>query len=268
MSAQPGIRKYPRTRHLEGSRLQPGDEDLTQVRFGDLAGCHLVVEEKVDGANCAISFSSAGELLLQSRGHYLTGGPRERQFAPLKSWAAVHADALCDALTDRYVLYGEWMWAKHTVFYDRLPHLFLEFDVLDRERETFLSTPARRELLAGLPVVSVPVLHEGPLGGSDELVALLGPSRFKSPDWRDALVRAAHEAGADPQMTCAQTDDSDVAEGLYVKHEEGGRVIGRYKWVRAGFLQAILDSGSHWTTRPLVTNRLAEGADLYAAGDA
>ena len=51
------IQKYPRTRHIEGSRLQPGDEDLEAVPFRDIAGRHLVVEEKIDGANCGISFS-------------------------------------------------------------------------------------------------------------------------------------------------------------------------------------------------------------------
>ena len=68
------IKKYPRTPHLEGSRLQPGDEDLSQIRFSQIAGKHIVVEEKIDGANSAISFSEDGELLLQSRGHFLTGG--------------------------------------------------------------------------------------------------------------------------------------------------------------------------------------------------
>src|SRR5205807_2014548 len=33
------------------------------------------------------------------------------------------------ALTDRYILYGEWLYAKHTVFYTDLPHYFLEFDI-------------------------------------------------------------------------------------------------------------------------------------------
>ena len=41
--------KYPRTQHIEGSRLQKGDEDLDGVRFRDLKGQHLVVEEKIDG---------------------------------------------------------------------------------------------------------------------------------------------------------------------------------------------------------------------------
>ena len=53
--------KYPRTRHLEGSRLQPGDEDLDVVPMAALAGAHLVVEEKVDGANAAFSFGAGGE---------------------------------------------------------------------------------------------------------------------------------------------------------------------------------------------------------------
>ena len=60
------IIKYPRTPHLEGSRLQPGDEDLSQIPFRQIAGRNLVVEEKCDGANSAVSFSPSGQLLLQS----------------------------------------------------------------------------------------------------------------------------------------------------------------------------------------------------------
>ncbi len=124
------LRKYPRTPHLAGSRLQPGDDDLDQVPFADLAGRYLVVEEKLDGANSAVSFDADGALLLQSRGHYLTGGPRERHFAPFKAWAASVAPWLWPVLGDRYIVYGEWLYAKHTVFYDALPHYFCEFDVL------------------------------------------------------------------------------------------------------------------------------------------
>ncbi|WP_246002030.1 RNA ligase family protein [Allorhizocola rhizosphaerae] len=105
--------KYPRTAHLEGSRLQAGDEDLAQTPFAPLRGRHLVVEEKLDGANAGISFGPGGELRLQSRGHYLTGGPRERQFALLKSWAATLAPRLWPVLGERHVVYGEWLYAKH-----------------------------------------------------------------------------------------------------------------------------------------------------------
>ena len=58
------IIKYPRTPHIQGSRLQPGDEDLRQRPFSDIAEKHVVLEEKIDGANSAISFSDDGELRL------------------------------------------------------------------------------------------------------------------------------------------------------------------------------------------------------------
>ena len=39
--------KYPRTPHIEGSRLQPGDEDLDSVPFSAIASQYVVVGEKV-----------------------------------------------------------------------------------------------------------------------------------------------------------------------------------------------------------------------------
>ncbi|MCG5214841.1 RNA ligase family protein [Streptosporangium sp. KLBMP 9127] len=259
------LRKYPRTRHLAGSRLQPGDSDLAAVPYEEVAGRFLVVEEKLDGANAAISFSADGELRLQSRGHYLAGGPRERQFGPLKAWAAAVRQQLWRCLGSRYVMYGEWMYAKHTVFYDALPHYFCEFDILDRQGEVFLSTARRRELLTGAPVVSVPVLHTGTIARLDGLTSLLGPSACRTAGWREALAEAAGDSGADPARVLAETDQSEEMEGLYVKVEEGGETVGRYKWVRPSFHTAVLDSGSHWLDRPIVPNRLTDPGVLYAA---
>jgi hypothetical protein len=254
--------KYPRTPHLEGSRLQPGDHDLAAVAFAEISGRFLVVEEKLDGANAAISFTSGGQLRLQSRGHYLTGGPRERQFGPLKAWAATVATALWPRLGERYVMYGEWLYAKHTVFYDALPHYFCEFDVLDQRTGQFLSTARRARLLAGTPVRSVPVLHAGPF---TDPAALVGPSTCRTVGWRDALVAAATAGGADPGRVVAETDGAEDMEGLYLKAEEDGQVVGRYKWVRPTFLTAVLDSGSHWLDRPIVANQLADPAVMYGA---
>ncbi|MCX6367646.1 MAG: RNA ligase family protein [Armatimonadetes bacterium] len=230
------IRKYPRTQHLEGSGLQKGD-DPDRMPFVLLREKFLVVEEKLDGANTGISFDERGALQLQCRGHYLTGGPGEAQFALLKPWAQTHQGWLWERLGTRHILYGEWLYACHTVFYDRLPHYFFEFDILDTHTDCFLSTEKRREILAGGPVVSVPVLKEGIFRKLTDITKLVGPSLYKS--------------------------DGGVSEGLYLKWEENGEVKGRYKFVRAGFLQTILDSGSHWKDRPLVPNQLAEGVDLW-----
>lgn len=263
------IHKYPRTQHLQGSRLQPGDEDMTSVPVAALAGLHLVVEEKLDGANAALSFGSAGELRLQSRGHFLTGGRRERHFDLFKVWARTHRAALGERLGDRFVVYGEWLYARHTIFYDELPHYFIEFDVLDRHHGRFLTTPERESLLAGLPVRSAPVLATGSLAELGPLDRLVRRSIYRSSRWRERLVEAATgpsaEPGVDLERTLAQGDTTDLAEGLYIKAEGARGVEGRFKLVRASFSTAVLDSESHWLTRPIVPNRLAAHVDLFSA---
>ena len=251
------LKKYPRTPHIEGSRLQPGDEDMSQIPFETIKGKHLVIEEKCDGANSAVSFDEGGQLLLQSRGHYLTGGYRERHFNFMKQWATVHRDAFFEVLGSRYIMYGEWMYAKHTVFYDALPHYFLEFDILDRETGVFLDTPTRRAMLAELPVVSVPVLGEGCFQCKEDLVKLLGQSRFVTGNQKQNLIDAAVKLGLDPERNCRETELSGLMEGLYIKAEENGQVVDRMKFVRAAFLQCVDFSESHWIDRPIIPNRLA-----------
>ena len=258
------IHKYPRTTHIEGSGLAPGDDDQGTVPFSDIGGLHLVVEEKIDGANSAVSFSPDRGLMLQSRGHFLTGGYRERHFDLLKTWATRHAGALRDVLATRYVMYGEWVYAKHTVYYDALPHFFLEFDILDTVSGNFLSTGSRREMLDGLPVQSVPVIHAGPVADLESLQSLIGPSAYKSPTWFDNMIDDAGKQGLSVDHVRAQTDASDLMEGLYVKVETEERVTARYKFVRSGFLQTVIESDSHWQSRPILANRLARGVDLFA----
>ena len=137
------ILKYPRTPHIAGSRIPPGDEDLKVIAREVLEGRSIVIEEKLDGSNSGISFDDDRALILQSRGHALTGGPRERQFNLLKRWANHHVAALREILGRRYVMYGEWLYARHTIAYDQLPHYFIEFDILDRDNGEFLSTERR-----------------------------------------------------------------------------------------------------------------------------
>jgi len=260
------IRKYPRTPHLEGSRLQPGDEDLSQIPFEVIKDRYIVIEEKIDGANSAISFSEDGELLLQSRGHYLTGGYRERHYNLMKQWANVHADAFFELLGTRYIMYGEWMYAKHTVYYDMLPHYFLEFDIYDRETGCFLDTAARHAMLKDQPVVSVPVLASGRFQGQKEVVKLLGKSNYISDRHIENLREISQQLKLDADRQCRETDASDTMEGLYIKVEANGEVVDRMKFVRPSFLQTVDISETHWLDRPIIPNGLAIPVEaLYAA---
>ena len=266
------IAKYPRTPHLEGSGLQADDEpvahrDRDLARLSETRDITWVVEEKVDGANAGLSFDAGGELRLQSRGHFLDidGRPhRERHFNDFKTWARMHEAALLERLEDRYTVYGEWMGAVHTQFYDRLPSLFLEFDVLDRETGSWLSTRARDRLLVGLPLPPAPVLHEGAFPARAAREALIGPSLYRSDDWREALERSVSRSDARLDMVLEQIETGDVSEGLYLKAETPTETIERYKHVRAGFVQTLIAHDTHWQSRPIVRNATAPDVDFLS----
>ncbi len=258
------ILKYPRTRHIEGSSLQKGDEDLKQIPFAVIKNRYIVIEEKVDGANCAISFDKNGELLLQSRGHYLTGGYRERHFNFLKQWAIVHKELFYSVLGSRYIMYGEWLYAKHSIYYDKLPHYFLEFDIYDRDKQIFLDTATRHELLRGLPVKSVPVLARGKFNNINEILKFLQNSTYISINHIENLRIESLRLNLDPDRQISETDNSMLMEGLYIKVEEDGQVVDRMKYVRYSFLQTVEESSTHWLDRPIIPNKLDKNIeDLF-----
>ena len=253
--------RYPRTKHLEGSAVQLDDEDLDLIPFSAFADRSVVVSEKIDGANAAVSFTERGRVLLQSRSRFLddvllegSDGP----YAGFREWVTDYEDHLWPVLHSRFVIFGEWVFAKQTVFYDNLPNAFLELDVLDKDSGEFLSTPRRRELLRRLPIVSAPILAEGRFSSLDELRGLIGPSRFKTPGWRDELLTAIADAHvADTERFVRETDPSDDMEGLVVKLEDADHVIERAKIVRHSFKSSYQNSSSQWLAARKVRNRIA-----------
>ena len=121
--------KYPRTPHLFGSRGTDDDKRLAERESLDfIADPSLVVEEKLDGTNVGIHFTTAGRMVLQCRGHEITSGMHP-QYDLFKQWSMGKRPVLEAMLADRFILFGEWMYAKHSVHYRCLPHYFFEFDI-------------------------------------------------------------------------------------------------------------------------------------------
>jgi hypothetical protein len=256
--------KYPRTHHIEGSKSQPGDEGLKNIAFKNIQNRYLVIEEKMDGANSGISFSDSGELLLQSRGHFLVGGYRERHFNLLKTWAETHKNTLYQLLGKRYIMFGEWLYAKHTIFYNQLPHYFLEFDILDKKNGNFLSTKKRKTLLQNYPIISsVKIIFEGKLNDQKKLTNLINDSFFINNNYLIKLESLAEKLKYDYKKILNETDLSKIMEGLYIKVEENGIVKERYKFIRKSFLTSVIESESHWLDRPIIPNQLKSGVNLF-----
>lgn len=247
--------KLPRTLHIEGSRMPEGTSDPDAIPFNKLSGEFLVIEEKVDGAGVSISLDSHLDIQINHRGSPASG----KEYYHLHQWADKHWEDLLDLLGERYILFGEWMYNKHSIFYDKLPNFFLESDIYDQERDVWLSTSARNNLLKNHKYIKqVPVIAALKPSALWQITNLVGKTAYQSDAWQEKLQEKCKMLGISFKKTLDQTDPSGLMEGLYIKQEDDLKVINRYKYVRHGFLETILNSGSHVMDRVPIYNGVVE----------
>jgi ATP-dependent RNA circularization protein (DNA/RNA ligase family) len=217
--------KFPSTPHLAilGENVVRGDKVMSEKERDQFLEYELVVEEKVDGANLGISFGPSYSLRAQNRGAYLHD-PYSGQWKKLPEWLNSRAEALFEKLSDRYILFGEWCYAQHSVFYDRLPDWFLGFDIYDKANGKFLSFERRNTILRQLGIFAVPVISRGYFS-LEEIKQLLSNSRFSD----------------------------EPAEGVYLRLDNSDWLKKRAKLVRPKYVQAL---GEHWSRRVLKPNKL------------
>lgn len=188
--------KFPRTKHLfdaggsgvsrDDLLMDPGEENMFYTKSSKKGksaaaskrsgtengnGTLVAVEEKVDGANLGISLGEDMRFLVQNRSHYVNS-KTHRQFASLDSWLSENSPGLFQVLgvdPGNYVLFGEWLYAKHSIHYTRLPGYFMAFDLYDCKAGKFFSWRERNGRLekSGIPVVRQ--IAETTLSGRDDV---------------------------------------------------------------------------------------------------
>ena len=219
--------KFPSTPYIETDTLiERTDKILSKQEVESLIRNEIVVEEKIDGANLGISFDQNGELKFQNRGSYLFP-PYLGQWKKLNDWRKTHENRLFDVLMNDYILFGEWCYAKHSVYYDSLPDWFVGFDIYDLNHERFLAVKDRNKLLFEMGIVPVPQLGLGKYS-LYELTRFFGISKF----------------------------GNELCEGIYIRQEKEGYLEQRAKMVRREFRQSI---DEHWTKEIIQCNQLATG---------
>jgi atypical dual specificity phosphatase len=230
--------EYPRTLHLpykanaQRDDLIASDKDVEDIFVSD----HVYVEEKIDGANCGmmlIGHRRDNDIpLIRNRSHILTKGynkstPAKAQFSSVWNWFYSNKykfEALNDLLGMHAGVYGEWMFALHGIRYDKLPSLFVAFDIYDYAQGHFLDTSVSRNALEKAGFDMIPLLHKGRIKDYEQLEAF------------------CHE-----QSPFA----SEKREGVYVKATDGVKIIKRFKMVRQDFKQ-----GCNWSDRVITRNKL------------
>jgi ATP-dependent RNA circularization protein (DNA/RNA ligase family) len=217
--------KFPSTPHLAllGNVAVRGDKVLSESERDEFLRHVIVVEEKVDGANLGISFDTSGNIRAQNRGAYLHF-PCSGQWKKLSEWLVPNTDLLFEQLTDRFILFGEWCYAQHSVIYDRLPDWFLGFDIFDKTHSKFLSCSRRDKVFRDLSIAQVPKIKQGSFSLS----------------------------GLKSLLTQSQLSDKP-AEGLYLRVDNDGWLELRAKLVRPAFIQSV---EQHWSRTMIKANQL------------
>ncbi len=222
------IEKFPRTPHLAwlGQDKPRSDKVMDKSERALFLEHPIVVEEKIDGANLGLFVSETGKLKAQNRGTILESGKTHPQFEPFWNWLGKRMNTITQHLGRRYVIFGEWCYAVHSVYYSDLPDWYLGFDVLDMEKKGFLDSEFRNRLLGTMGIESVPRIARS-CYTLDQLIVMLEDISSK--------------VGA------------RQPEGLYLRVENQGLTTRRAKLVRPEFHAGISE---HWAKKALVRNRL------------
>ena len=225
--------KFPRTQHLVNLGAATDDDLICTTSPTTSLQGDIAVEEKVDGGCMGFSLASDLSILVQNRSRYITS-KTHAQYAKVGYWVESHQQQLFDLLyrddqmPERFMLFGEWLAATHAIHYTVLPDLFLAFDLYDRLKDEFVSRPVLSALLKDTGIQQVPLMKQ--VTGSITTHYL-------------------------SQMTDSQSAFRDgPVEGVYVRVQDNGKTLHRYKIVRADFAPGNSKWGQQTTLNGLQTD--------------
>ncbi len=141
------MKKYGRTFHFPHSPGTTSDDKIVRDLSALETAETTVITEKMDGENTTIYAGGTHARSVDGRYH----PSRDR----MKAFAA----GISPYLADNERIVGEYLYARHSIAYDALPHFFMGFAwVVD---EVFQSWDATIDRFEQLGITSVPVLWKG-----------------------------------------------------------------------------------------------------------
>jgi len=215
--------KYEKTYRIPIKHIAIGGKFcLSRKEVRLLLAGRVTIEEKIDGANVGIIRHKNG-FALQKRGSLVAQSEHE-QFQYLYNWANRTKYDNIMAVPPGHLIYGEWCYAVHCIYYDRLPDYFLVFDIL-KDKRKWLNREERNDFCAKYEFASIPFIAEG-------------------------YCDIANLYDLIPEKSTY----GDIAEGIVVKSYRKKRYI-RGKIVKPQFIKTFEES-EHWTKYNIRENKL------------
>ncbi len=206
--------KYPRTYHFPFSKGASDDDKILKDE-NILKGKEVVITVKMDGENTTIYPDGSF--------HARSIDSKHKDY---HSYMANIANNVSFLIPEGYRICGEYLYAKHSIYYDNLESYFLVFGIYD-ENNMCLSWDDTKKMCNELGLITVPVLYEGKY--EEDVVKMLALDAEN--DGQEGIV--VRNAGSFP-------------------YEEFNKNVGKY--VREGHVQ----TDKHWTSMQIVPNKLKE----------
>lgn len=219
--------KYPRMPHLPWSPGCSRDDRIIESVYPFL-NTRIVITEKMDGSNVCLTHDT-----VYARSH---NGPPTH---PSYDWIKAHHAKIRHNIEPGYSIFGEYCYAKHSIYYNALPGYFMVFGIRDDSDGHWFGysqTEGLVDMMLDLPMV--PHMWEGapPLIQTEEDLRLLVESLMDRPS----------ACGMEMEGLVIRVEDV-IHPSKFSTHVA--------KYVRADHVQ----SDDHWTNGPIVKNGLAIG---------
>ena len=216
--------KYGRTLHLPWSAGKSSD-DKVAISVESLLNIPIIITEKLDGSNSSIEHDGCF-----ARTHAAT--PTHASFDTLK---ALHA-AVKHLIPPDVQLFGENVYAKHSIEYSELPGYFMLFGVRNLNYTMDLADWASWEEVEiwaqEIGVPTVPVLFRGQVSSAQELQKLTESFMIKP--------------------SCC----GGIREGVVVRIATGFDDADFSKYVQKAVRANHVQTSDHWAHQTIVKNKL------------
>jgi len=214
--------KWPKTFRILVSQIDvKGKHFLSDKETKLLLAGEVILTEKIDGANTGIIKVKDG-FRLQKRGS-LVGQSEHIQFGAFKAWSNSNYTKLIQ-LPENTILYGEWCFARHTIFYDKLPDYFLAFALYDVKSNILKPRDEMTKLCNNIGLSYVPEIARGYFEKNDLFNYIPNVSNF----------------------------GNLKAEGIVIEKIKDGS---RGKIVREEFVKDM-EEDEHWSSKTITKNKL------------
>ncbi len=149
----------------------------TSFNDGFEKGDHIVIQEKIDGANCAVRYDGETDMVMaQSRKNILS---LENNLRGFWEWSqTLPKETVKAVLGSNLVLFGEWL-VPHSVKYpeERYNKAYF-YDVYDTENGCYLPQDKVKEIITQLNLTYVPVFYDGEFVSWEHCIGFVGKTEL------------------------------------------------------------------------------------------